>query len=158
MRVGTDAMGWMLAAASTLMGLSLAPGAHVDRTPRTRGAATRVDTPRREPAPPHDSVWMIAPFRASRNPPAQRYSATAVAERPDSTEALGRPDWRLAGIVRGSELLALFEGIAGGGNGTRLVREGDEIDGYVIRAVRQDTVFVGTADAEWTFVLESPWG
>lgn len=158
MNGGSERTWWSLSLASFLVGLAFVPASFVDRGPgmavHSRTADQSTDATLLIP----DSTERDALFRADRVRPSVRYSPMAVEANTDTLHVPERPGWRLAGIVRGVPMVALFEGIPGAGNTTRLIREGERIGLYVIESIGADTVLVSTTDSAWVFVLEAPWG
>lgn len=151
-------IGWGLASVSALVGTSFALDVPRDRTLRESVPQLEMRTTATVPQASPDSLWVTAPFRIGRVMPSVRYSPDVPSSEPDSSAAPGRPEWRLTGIVRGRELIALFEGIPGAGATTRLVRRGEEVGGYVIEFIGADSVLVAGSAGQWVYRLEVPWG
>lgn len=147
---------WIAAFALCGLGLARVPAAPVHRHPS--GPAVTNERPHEETVPPVplDSAWRAAPFRPDRTLPAERYSAveSLAAEEASSRE---RPAWVLRGVVSGSEPFALFEGVDGSGSPTTLLSVGDEVESYVVTAIRGDTVVVANGALQWTYTVEVPW-
>lgn len=121
------------------------------------------------PEPHTDSVWTLAPFRVDREPPAARYSVSRIDELRAQAQAQDaarstpppnasqRPPWTLTGVVVGTPTLAVLEGVSAAEGSTRVVGEGDEVEGLTVVEITQDSVVVHGGDRTWTFPLVRPW-
>ena len=84
--------------------------------------------------------------RVAEDAPAPTSPPSAMGMRPP------RPPLVLRGLVGGPPWDAVLEGIPGR-EGTVVVRVGDSLNGFTVRAVRGDTVFVRSQDTTWKLTL-----
>ncbi len=97
------------------------------------------------------------PFRLERKPAAVPYRAALEGmPPPPPAPRPPKPALVLAGIVGGPPWQALIEGLPGR-DGAVLLRQGDRIGEFRVRAVGSDTVIVQGQDTIWKLVLKEPW-
>lgn len=98
-------------------------------------------------------------FRLDRQPAAVAYG-TVVAGVPGSAtgrpSATATPHLIVSGIVGGPPWAALLDGIPGR-DGSMLVRQGDTLAGFTVRAVRRTGVIITGMDTTWHLTLNTPW-
>jgi len=157
MRLGVELAVWVLALASAIAGMIVATDMPRDRLRAAALASHATPAPRDRRLPLDDSVAIhSAPFRADRMRPRADYSPyldPAI----DTVASPQRPSWRIAGVLRGAEFVALVEGLSGSGPRTRLVRVHDRLGDYRVQAISADSVTVTAGDSTWTLRLEAPW-
>ncbi|MEM7417911.1 MAG: hypothetical protein AAF389_20655 [Gemmatimonadota bacterium] len=147
---------WIVAAAVSAAGGVVALNAPADRTvvgssPPPVSAHERVAERRSV-----DSLWLSAPFRLGRQIP-PRYRPAEEVDFAEPEEAV-RPEWRLTGIVRGEEPVALIEGVGGRGEAARMVQVGDPVGDWTVLWIAGDTAVIGDGVVRWTYSIEAPWG
>lgn len=116
-------------------------------------------TPSRSTLPyPAESIGRVVvgrdPFRATRRPAPTRYNPIAVAT-PEAPPA-PKPVLALTGIVWGEVPEAVLEGLPGT-DGPRVVRRGETVGGFRIRAIERSHVIVAGLDTVWTLTVREPW-
>lgn len=96
------------------------------------------------------------PFRLARAP-------AAVPFNPDAPATPGiplpprpqRPALALVGLVLGAERAALIDGLPGV-EGTRVLRVGERVGEYALRAIGAETAVIAGPDTVWTLRVRSP--
>ncbi len=96
------------------------------------------------------------PFRLSRSPAAVAFDPDAPASggAPFQPPRLPRPPLALAGIVFGAEPVALIDGLPGV-EGSRVMRVGERVGDFVMRAIAADHVVIAGPDTTWTLRVRS---
>jgi hypothetical protein len=96
------------------------------------------------------------PFRITRQPSSVPFDPDAAA-RGGAPPVLPpqRPAFVLAGVVLGEEPAALLDGLPGV-EGTRVMRVGERVGDYVLRAVSAERAVLAGPDTVWTLRLRSP--
>jgi len=89
------------------------------------------------------------PFRAARAPASVRFDPEAGAPGAPPPFVAPRPTFTLAGIMMGAEPTALVDGLPGT-EGTRVLRVGERVGDYVMRAIERDRVVIAGRDTTWT--------
>ena len=149
---------WALAAVSAAIGIWKAPTAVVDRvSPRPAIASVEHEGLNDEEAFPATGEVPTL-FRGDRTPPRVAFDPVAEDSTIGEPEAVVRPQWRLTGVVRGEEWVALLEDASGAERTTRLARVQDRLNRYEILKILSDSVVIGGGDSTWTLRLERPWG
>lgn len=157
MTPGRERLLWACALVSAVVGFSRVPTAAEDRIGPAASMPSAVgDTVRAATRPAH-VIQAPTLFRADRTPPLARYDPDREESSAEVREVLGRPQWRLTGVVRGRDWVALLEEDPNEGRATRLARVGDRLAGYEIRAIYADSLLVRGGDSIWTLGLERPW-
>lgn len=95
------------------------------------------------------------PFRLSRHPAAVAYSPALEGLAPSPQARPPRPNFVLRGIVGGPPWSAIIDGIPGR-EGSVLLRRGDSVAAFVIRAVGRDSVIIKGADTTWQLTVKRP--
>lgn len=89
-------------------------------------------------------------FRAERSSAdTERAAATPV---PGQPMVAGKPKLILRGVLGGPPWDALIDGVPGH-DGALVVRVGQTVAGFTVRAVRRDTVFIRGFDTTWALTL-----
>jgi hypothetical protein len=94
------------------------------------------------------------PFRLARAPAALPFDPEAPSTGYAPPPRPPRPALALAGIVLGLEPLALVDGLPGV-EGSRVMRLGERVGGYVLRAVASDHVIIAGPDTTWMLRVRS---
>jgi hypothetical protein len=95
------------------------------------------------------------PFRLDRSPAAIRYDPNGI--RVDAPPPPApRPQLLVTGILWGPRPTAIIEGIPGT-EGPRLVRPGDEINGFRVLHITRDVLKIRGVDTTWTLTIREPW-
>ena len=79
----------------------------------------------------------------------ERAAATPV---PGQPMVAGKPKLILRGVLGGPPWDALIDGVPGH-DGALVVRVGQTVAGFTVRAVRRDTVFIRGFDTTWALTL-----
>jgi hypothetical protein len=95
------------------------------------------------------------PFRVSRRPATVAYSSALEGLAPPPVARPPRPNFVLRGIVGGPPWSAIIDGIPGR-EGSVLLRKGDSVAAFVIRAVGRDSVIIKGADTTWQLTVKRP--
>lgn len=107
---------------------------------------------------PVDSLGHVVvardPFRVARRPAPTAYNPIAAAT-PEAPPA-PKPVLALTGIVWGEVPEAVLEGLPGT-DGPRVVRRGETVAGFRIRAIERSHVIVAGLDTVWTLTVREPW-
>ena len=101
---------------------------------------------RRRPTRHPDRVVARNLFRLDRQPAPRRYPIEPEGVEPEPPSL--RPPFRLTGLAMGHLTSAVIEGFPGV-TGGRVVRAGEEVAGFRIRAIRRDAVIITAADTVW---------
>jgi hypothetical protein len=94
------------------------------------------------------------PFRLTRAPSVVPFNPEAPSTGYAPPPRPPRPPLALAGIVLGDDPLALIDGLPGV-EGSRVMRLGERVGDYVLRAVASDHVVIAGPDTTWTLRLRS---
>jgi hypothetical protein len=94
------------------------------------------------------------PFRVDRRPARVAYDPVRAATPPAPQPP--KPVLVLAGIVWGADPTALIEGLPGI-EGSRVVRVGEVVGAFTVRAIERDRVTVTGMDTTWTLQVKEPW-
>ncbi len=95
------------------------------------------------------------PFRLHRSPAAVAFDPSRADGAPPPAAPMSRPVIALAGVVLGAEPAALLDGLPGV-EGTRLVRLGERVAGYVLRDVTVRAAVLRARDTTLVLLLRSP--
>lgn len=103
------------------------------------------------------TAFLVAndPFRLSHQPATVAYSPALEGVAPPPVARPPRPNLVLRGIVGGPPWSAIVDGVPGR-DGSTLLRRGDSVASYVIRAVGRDTVTLKGADTTWQLTVKRP--
>jgi hypothetical protein len=146
---------------ATALGMAIA-GWSVVRVarPGESDQSTDAPLPRLERLPTDSvSVWAQAaasrnPFRFHRSPAAVRFgtlSAPVVEpERP------GLPTLALLGTIGGPPWQGVVAGFPGQST-SLVVRSGQQVDGFRVRAITRDSAVITGMDTTWNLVVSRPW-
>lgn len=146
----------VLAAAACVLGLRPASVSTVTKAsplPPAAAAPHRFDAD----SIAHAAEYTIAndPFRLSRRPATVAYSPALEGLAPPPVARPPRPNFVLRGIVGGPPWSAIIDGIPGR-EGSVLLRKGDSVAAFVIRAVGRDSVIIKGADTTWQLTVKHP--
>lgn len=146
----------VLAVAATVLGL---------RAEQIPAPTSTPSLPRAATVPPRFAAESIAratdytiandPFRLSRRPATVAYSPALEGLAPPPTARPARPSFVLRGIVGGPPWSAIIDGVPGR-EGSVLLRTGDSVAAFVIRAVGRDSVTIKGADTTWQLTVKRP--
>jgi hypothetical protein len=103
------------------------------------------------------SAYVVAndPFRLSHQPATVAYSPALEGLAPPPVARAPRPNFVLRGIIGGPPWSAIVDGIPGR-DGSTVLRKGDSVAAFVVRAVRRDTVTIKGADTTWQLTVKRP--
>lgn len=111
------------------------------------------------PTLPADSTARLAraaadrdPFRFERRPAAARFGETRELVQAPPPPPL--PEFRLIGTMGGPPWQGVVVGFPN--RESVLVRPGDRVGDFVVRAVTRDTAIIAGADTTWTLILGRP--
>lgn len=152
----------LIGVAGTLVGLGLTVRALAE-APISLGSASAAPSAPMLSAlqPPADADSLARaivardPFRMGRAPSGVPFNPDAVAGATASPPPRApRPALALAGIVLGGEPQALIDGLPGV-EGSRVMRVGERVGDYVLRAIAADRVVIAGPDTMWTLRVRS---
>ncbi len=102
------------------------------------------------------SIAARDPFRLARAPSAVPFNPEAPTTGYAPPPRAPRPPLALAGIVLGDEPLALIDGLPGV-EGSRVMRLGERVGDYLLRAVGADHAVIVGPDTTWTLRVRSQY-
>lgn len=103
------------------------------------------------------TAYVVAndPFRLSHQPATVAYSPALEGIAPPPVARPPRPNFVLRGIIGGPPWSAIVDGIPGR-DGSTVLRKGDPVSAYFVRAVGRDTVTIKGADTTWQLTVKRP--
>jgi hypothetical protein len=151
-----------LGIATTILGLGVAASYAISApivlptAPRARPLSDAEQSANERSRPDSQARAIAArdPFRLSRAPSVVPFNPEAPTTGYAPPPRPPRPPLALAGIVLGDELLALIDGLPGV-EGSRVMRLGERVGDYVLRAVASDHVVIAGPDTTWTLRVRS---
>jgi hypothetical protein len=155
--------GIVAARAACMIACLAAPVASLALVPRegaplpqvaANGSALVTDAGRARP----DSLTAIIAgrdvFRAARQPSAVRFDARGDQPAAPPPQAPPRPPFALVGILGGEDPAALLDGVPGTDH-SRVVRTGDRLGDYTVRAIGANQVVIAGPDTTMTLRLRN---
>lgn len=95
------------------------------------------------------------PFRFTRAPASVAFGEASPTS-PAPTEARPRPALALLGTIGGPPWQAVVAGLPGR-SGTVVVRPGQQVDSFLVRAVNRERVVIAGPDTTWILTVRQPW-